>query len=383
MSFFFITQDFPPETGGIQTYTYEHAKELSKNGRHVIVIAPYKPQSSEWDEKQNFEVLRFSISNSLLFIPLLFKLPFLAKKQKINTVIHAQWQTILPSLIAKKLGIIKNFVVSVHARELLFNPFGSSLLGYIYNYYMQWLLSKADLLFPVSTYTKKLLIEIGIDEEKIKVIINGTDPARYYPIDVTEKRDKMNLNGKYVILTVSRLVQRKGIDTVIEALVKFKNDKIDFQYLIVGDGPDREELEQLTREKGIDQMVRFCGKVPLNELNTYYNLCDLFVLPSKTVIPDVEGFGIVFLEANACAKPVIGSDSGGIPSAITHEKTGLIVRENNPKELYNAILRLYENQDLAYSLGIQGLQRVKLEANWSYLSKQLIQHLQHLNKFNL
>ncbi len=378
MRLFFVTQDFPPETGGIQTYSFEHAKGLAKHAEQVTVIAPDKTGANAFDVKQSFDTKRVSVSNTLLFLPLLFKLSIWANKMKIDTVVHAQWQTLLPSIIAKKLGRIDKIVVAAHARELLFNPFGDNFLGRIYKRYMQWLLSKADLLLPVSDYTKKLLTELGVADAKIEVLINGTDPTQFYPMDVSKQKKEMKLDNKFVILTVTRLVERKGIDTVIEALSVLKDQIPEIAYLIVGDGPDRTKLEHLALTKVVDQLVTFCGKVPYNELNMYYNLGDVFVMPSKTATPDVEGFGIVFLEANACAKPVIGTYSGGIPSAIIQEQTGLLVEENNPLELSQAILRLYKNQELAKEIGSHGLLRIKKEANWDALSTQLFHHLQQL-----
>lgn len=379
MRLFFVTQDFPPETGGIQTYSFEHAKGLASHAEQVTVIAPDKSEAKAFDAEQSFDTKRVSVSNTLLFLPLLFKLSRWAKTAQIQAVVHAQWQTLLPAVWAKKRGRIKSIVLAAHARELLFNPFGDSILGSWYNKYMRWLLSKADLILPVSDYTKQILIDLGVDADRIKVLINGTDPDRFYPLDVSHQRKEKKLDQKFVLLTVTRLVERKGIDTVIKALSVLKNHIPEIEYLVVGDGPDRSKLEQLARDKDVDQLVTFCGKVPYNELNSYYNLGDIFVMPSKTATPDVEGFGIVFLEANACSKPVIGAYSGGIPSAIIHGKTGLLVEEDNPKELSEAILRLYKNQELALELGKQGLQRVKTEANWKALSKQLYHHLQLLN----
>jgi phosphatidylinositol alpha-1,6-mannosyltransferase len=378
MRLFFVTQDFPPETGGIQTYSYEHAKGLANHLDKVTVIAPGKPEAKDWDAKQAFSTKRISISNTLLFLPLLFILPIWSKKEDTEVVFHAQWQTLLPSIIAKKMGRIKQIVLAAHARELLFNPLGNSILGRWYKKYMQWLLSKADLLLPVSDYTKQLLVDLGVRERKIQVLINGTDPDRFLPQDVYTQRINHKLEDSFVVLTVTRLVERKGIDTVLKALSVLKNEIQNIRYFIVGEGPDREKLEQLARTLEVDHLVTFCGKVPYSELNIYYNLCDVFVMPSKTATPDVEGFGIVFLEANACSKPVIGTYSGGIPSAIIHKKTGLLVEEENPTELSRAILQLYNSKDFAQELGQQGLHRVQTEANWEALSLQLYHHLQQL-----
>jgi len=209
-------------------------------------------------------------------------------------------------------------------------------------------------------------------------VINGTDPQVFFPKDVSNFKKELNLSRSFILLTVTRLVERKGIDTVIKAISILKGEIDNLTYFVIGDGEMKEDLKILAEEEGVDNNIEFIERTGREALTDYYNACDVFVMPSKTTPPDVEGFGIVYLEANACGKPVIGSYSGGIPSAIIHKKTGLLVEEDNPVKLAGAIKSLYNNEEFAKELGASGLQRVRDEANWDAVSKTVIHHLQKL-----
>jgi len=371
MRLLFITQDFPPETGGIQTYSFELSKRLAIHSDYFCVLAPKTTGSEKFDQKLAFNIRRFKISNTLLFIVLLFRLPTIIKKNNIEIVYHAQWQTLLPSIWAKKRGLINKIAVGAHARELLFNPLGNGWVGSLYKKYQLALLKHVDVWYPVSDYTAGLLQNDGVDVENIKVLINGTNPERYYPKDASGFKNKAGLSEKRVVLTVTRLVGRKGVDLVIKAMPEVLKEVPNAFYLIVGDGPDKEQLQQQITESGLDMNVKLVGRVEYDSLIDYYNLADVFVMPSKTELPDVEGFGIVFLEANACSKPVIGSNSGGIPSAIKHGYNGLIVKENDIEGLTKAIIEILKNNQLATELGKNGLEFVREKANWEYIAIRL------------
>jgi phosphatidylinositol alpha-1,6-mannosyltransferase len=254
---------------------------------------------------------------------------------------------------------VNHIYLAAHARELLFNPFREgSVIGKGYSWYRKRILKYVDYFFPVSTYTADLLEEKGVDPYKIDVVINGTDPDLFYPKEEVDLRRELKLEGKKVLLTITRLVSRKGIDTVLASLPSVIEKYPDIIYLVVGDGDYKEALKDIVDRYNLGNYVRFTGKIPHKNLISYYNLCDVFVMPSKTELPDVEGFGLVFLEANACGKPVIGSKSGGIPSAIKHKETGLLVEEQNPEELKNAIFTLLDNPEFSKELGKKGRERV-------------------------
>ncbi len=371
MRLLFITQDFPPQTGGIQTYSYELSKRIANKADYFCVLAPNNKGSTNFDEKSTFNIRRFNIPNTLLFLILLIRLPRIIKEKSIDTVFHAQWQTLWASVRAKRKGKIKMIAAAAHARELLFNPFGKGFFGRRYEQYKRKMLRQVDIWYPVSDFTAGLLMKEGVDSTKIKVMINGTNPSQYYPKNVEAFKEKTVGKSKKVILTVTRLVERKGVDLVINAMEDILKNVPDAFYLIVGEGQIKDKLQKMIDSKNLGRNVKLEGRVKYEELIDYYNMADVFVMPSKTEIPDVEGFGIVFLEANACGKPVIGSNSGGIPSAIKHNYNGLIVEENNVEQLTVAILKVLSDSELAQKMGENGLKFVEEKANWNTVANNI------------
>lgn len=367
-----ITQDFPPKVGGIQTYAMELAKRFENNCEVFFVVAPKTKAASRTDQSFSFPVKRIYSTEPLLGWLSFPVLPGYVKSQNIDTVFHTQWTSLPVSVFMKKLGIIQRIYLAVHGRELLLNPFGEhSFSGKLYARYRKKILKHVDHFFPVSDYTAELLMQEGINPEKIEVVINGTDPQRFYPTN-DHLREELELQQKKVLLTTTRLVSRKGVDTVIKALPEIIKDYPDVVYLVVGEGEFKPQLKDLVENLDLREFVRFEGKVPYADLIKYYNTCDIFIMPSKTERPDVEGFGLVFLEANACEKPVIGSKSGGIPSAVIHEQTGLLVEEQNPHELAQAVKRLLNNPEFARELGKKGRNRVLKEANWDRAASKIM-----------
>jgi len=139
-----------------------------------------------------------------------------------------------------------------------------------------------------------------------------------------------------------------------------------------GSGPDSFRLKRLCDTLNLQDHVKFLGRIPEEELPYYYSLADVFVMPAKSDPPDVEGFGIVFLEANACKTPVIGSKSGGIPDAIVDGETGLLVDENDAEQLAMAIWKLITNDELSHQMGEAGRKRILSEINWDTSAQKIL-----------
>jgi phosphatidylinositol alpha-1,6-mannosyltransferase len=195
---------------------------------------------------------------------------------------------------------------------------------------MLFCFKNAKKIFAVSSYTKQLLINEGVEEDKIVIVPNGTDPQRFNPnIDFKELMKKYNLQNKKIILSISRLVKRKNFGAVIEVMPDILKEVPDAVYVIGGTGPMKEEWKKLAEEKEVEDKVIFIGYIPDEDLPKYYAMCDVFVMPSIEMKEEgeVEGFGIAFLEANACGKPVIGGKSGGVKDAIVDGETGFLVEE--------------------------------------------------------
>ncbi|MDA2932747.1 glycosyltransferase family 4 protein [Acidobacteria bacterium AH-259-D05] len=226
-------------------------------------------------------------------------------------------------------------------------------------------LGNAEIVFAPSDFTRNQLKHWPIKNDRLLKLPLGVDATYFTPQQAsTELVSQLGIRGRPTILTVARLVERKGHDMVLLALPKVLKDIPHAVYLIVGDGPERARLEKLAHKLGLTSHVRFVGQVP--DTLPYYRLCDVFIMVSRSIPQkgDFEGFGLVFLEANACGKPVIGGQAGGVPDAIKDEQTGLLVNPQSPHEIASALIRLMSNRSFAAQLGANGLAWVTRKRSW-------------------
>jgi phosphatidylinositol alpha-1,6-mannosyltransferase len=221
-------------------------------------------------------------------------------------------------------------------------------------------------------FARQNLLRIGIANERITKITPGVDCARFRPrAPRPELIERHALAGKKVLLTVARLTQRKGHKTVLEALRALLLEIPNLVYLIVGTGPEEENLRKTVAEWNLTESVRFAGFVGDADLPDYYNVCDAFVMANAEDQGDIEGFGMVFLEANACGKAVVGGRSGGTAEAVTHGTTGLLVDPHNPAELAEALRSLFQGDAVRMKFGEQGMVRAQSEFSWASRARML------------
>ena len=206
-----------------------------------------------------------------------------------------------------------------------------------------------------STYTAGCIRERYNPSVPISIIAPSVD-ERFFTYD-TGVLDSLcrryPLEGKKVILTVGRLVERKGHDVVIRSLPKILAGHPDVHYMIAGDGPCRGVLEALVNQCGVRNAVTFCGRIASDELPSLYHLASVFVMVPRAIERkgDIEGFGIVYIEANASGLPVVGSRSGGVPDAVEHETNGLLVNDpTDVKEVAATLDRILSDEDLRLKL---------------------------------
>ena len=233
-------------------------------------------------------------------------------------------------------------------------------------------LARADAVVAVSGFTRQALIELmDVADDKIALIYNGVDLARFSPGPRNPALlRRYALDGKQVLLTVGRLVPRKGIDTTIRALPALLDTFPDLHYLVVGRGPYRADLEALAAELGVSRHVSFAGGVPDDELVDHYRLCDLFVMPNRELANhDTEGFGLVFLEANACGKPVIGGRAGGVVEAVRDGQNGLLVDGDDVAALERTIASVLGDAAFADALATRGL-AIAQASGWESRAQQ-------------
>lgn len=375
--FLFFTDDYKPQPGGIAEYALQVAKHFAESGQEVLMLAPDAEGGSKFDRKQAFHTKRVPNARLIGIAVYFVYFFYTVLNQDIDYVYNVMWFPC--GLISVLLKPIFNYkiITAVHAHESVYTEETTrQKLKKIIQPIQAKAFNRMTYVFAVSNFTRDNLIKIGVMPKKIKVFKNGVDLRDFQETGKhNEIIRKYSLEDKSVILTVSRLVERKGHDMVIKTMHEVIDKVSDAIYLIAGTGPYRSELEKIVEERDLKDRVVFLGFVPDEEINRLYNTCDVFIMPSRRVGISVEGFGIVFLEANACKKPVIGGNSGGIPDAIVDGKTGLLVDPENLNDIAEALIRLLSNKDLAMDMGENGYERIKKELTWNKVATKMLRTL--------
>lgn len=206
---------------------------------------------------------------------------------------------------------------------------------------------------------------LGVPAPRVHVIYPGVDSEQFRPdIDGSHLRQRLAPNANFILLSVGRLQRRKGHDLTIEAVAMLAAELPGLHYVIAGSGLERERLEALSAARGIVDRVHFTGDFPTAELPALYAACDLFVLPTRQDEQDIEGFGIVFLEAAAAGKAAVGGNNGGVPEAVAAGQTGSLVDGHDAAELARTIRMYVEAPDLLSRMGEAGRRRVIQSFTW-------------------
>ena len=377
-----VCADFPPDRGGISTYSHELASALVKSCR-VTVLAPGTPDRIAFDGFCNFRSFRIIRTPSLPFIriaALMVYLPYLLMRFRFDAVLHTVWPTALISHLCYWFLPVSYFI-SVHASEILDDKrTWRRRLKYHMRRWRNAAINRAAGIFPVSHYGAKLIRSFGLSQKNIHVVPNGVDPRRFKP-DV--RSNDRGLPKR--ILTVARLDLHKGHDRVLEALGLIKSKGLEFEYIIVGEGDEERRLRQISKELGLVNEVIFAGHIPDRELPGVYASADIFVMASREIpgrLDLIEGFGIAFLEASASGLPVIAGRSGGVADAVRKGQTGLLVNPEDPKEIAEALHLLLTSPDLCRRLGSEGRQWTMCQMNWENAAKRLLDKMQRLDREN-
>lgn len=357
--------------------SYEVAMGLHRLGHNVSVLAPLQESGdSSFDTTLPLKVFRIKNIKSHFLKPYyhIHKMKQLMKKNNFDLIMAQSWY---PSGIAAGHIVGRhrvNMTVTVHGNEILNPRFASQY----WSKKMRKVFDSANKIFCVSDYTGRKLRQRlrdlpGIDK-KIVIIHNGVDYNYFSPAKPDARLiKKHNLEGFKVILTLARLVERKGQDMVIRALPEIKKHIPNIKYIICGRGNYEKELKELAGKLGLAKNVVFTGFVPNEHRVKYYNLCDLYVMPSREIPEkgDMEGFGITYLEANACEKPVIGSKTGGAKEAVLEGESGFLMNTVEYNEIAEACVKLLSDNDLSEKIGQNGRKRIIQEYNWDNICKRI------------
>ncbi len=240
------------------------------------------------------------------------------------------------------------------------------------------LLASASVFVAISDWTRQLVLgvlrDLGVEtpEEDVVTVPLGTDPAFFRPgLDTAAVRARYDLGAGPLLLSVSRLVPHKGIDTVMQALAALGDEARDVRYAVVGRGEAEDYLRKLARQLGLADRVRFLTNVPDSDLPALYNAASAYVGVSRLAGVSVEGFGISLTEAMACGVPVIGGRSGGVPEVVTDGETGLLVDAEQPAAVAAALRTVLGDPALAARLGAAGRARVEAHFNWDRVAADL------------
>ncbi|HVJ93476.1 MAG TPA: glycosyltransferase family 4 protein [Labilithrix sp.] len=365
-----VTANYPPQCGGVQVHAFELARRLAARCERFAVIAPSHRDSREVDQKLPFRVHRvpdLGENLALSAIP-----PVARLVARYDAIYATHGSAAFAALVA---GRGQRVVVAAHGKEILSEPFPElEPLNRIALRVQRHVYERAHAFVAVSRFTADLLRRRSIRETRIHTIPNGVDPRRFSPGDTEAAKVRLGLAGRLVLLSVCRLVGRKGVDRVLDVLPSLVRRWPDIAYVVVGDGPERRRLERHAARLGVARNVVWRGEVDYvhGPIVDFYDACDVFVLPASSELPDVEGFGIVYLEANACGKPTVALDDGGVTDAVVDGLTGLLVAPDDRGALEQALAGLIANPMRARELGAAGRARVEQQLDWEIIARRIL-----------
>jgi glycosyltransferase involved in cell wall biosynthesis len=374
-----VTGTFHPEPGGPSTYLYNLLGDLVQRGHEVAVIT-YGDFEEEYDYpypvtrisrqqpiplrliKFAYHILSIGRRYDLLFVnnyglPAVVANAFLRQPLATKLVGDFAWEYSIRHGLINKNENIDEFQQKRHS-------FKVELLKRLQLFYT----SRAGAIIAPSQYFKSIISGWGIPRDKIEVIYNAIDVSKYDPGCTREEAQKrLGLNGK-IILTVARLTPWKGIDEIIEKLPEIRGRIDEANLVVVGDGPELENLQGLARELEVEESVNFVGRVPHEEVPYYLRGADVFVLYSG-----YEGLPHVALEAMAAGVPLILSDKGGNREVVEDGVSGLLVPIGNQEKLKEAILRVLEDKELAGEFVERSREKVARTFAWDVMVERTLE----------
>ncbi|MCI0454086.1 MAG: glycosyltransferase family 4 protein [Candidatus Dadabacteria bacterium] len=372
MKVLIYTHEFPPFLGGLATTSFKLSDGISKAGLGVTVLAPlYSEEDKKLDQSLNFRVVRMGklARNHGIPSPIKEASGFLSLT-KVLSEIKPDVVIFITREAHSAGGLLPNMpfraIVRVAGYEALRYLLGKKVSNRVLGIPMKRLYMKAYKIISPSLSTKELLEKAGIPMDKIDVIYNGVNShmlSQEPNSRILEGlRSKFNIkSSEKLVLTVARLVPGKGQDAVIRAMPRVLRECNGFKYLIVGEGGYKKRLKQLCEKEGVSSKVIFAGAVPHNEVVNFYDLCDVFIMPNRTIknAENIEGLPNVVLEAASRGKPIIAGIPGGSKEVFEHGKSGYVVNGENIDEIATCILDLLKNEGRASAFGLSAKQRIE------------------------
>jgi phosphatidylinositol alpha-1,6-mannosyltransferase len=364
-----VTNDFPPRQGGIQSFVHSLALRLPAGS--LTVYAPEWDGADEFDRRQPFEVIRHPTSLMLPVPAVTRRAVAIAKGRGAEAVVFgaaAPLALIAPAL--RRAGVARAVAIT-HGHEAGWAalPGARTLLRRIGD--------ETDVVTYLGEYFRARLSRALSPDAASRMVrlTPGVDTARFRPDPGAGAaiRQRYGLADRPVVVCVSRLVRRKGQDTLLRAWPRVQEEVPGAALLIVGGGPYAAALHAYAERMRLTPSVRFTGPVPAAELPAHYAAGDVFAMPCRTRRGglDVEGLGIVYLEASATGLPVVGGDSGGAPDAIMEGETGYVVPGRDTDALARRLVALLADPAVARAMGEKGRAWVEREWTWDLAAARL------------
>lgn len=366
-----VTNDFPPRRGGIQSYLVEFVSRLAATGEHTLTV--YAPQ---WKDAETFDartagyhVVRHPGTLMLPGAGVDIRMRRLIAEHGIDTVWFGAAAPLgLLAHRARQAGATR-VLASTHGHEVGWSmlPVARSVLRRIGE--------DSDVVTFVSRYTRARFASAFGPHAALEHLPPGVDTDRFRPDPASraELRTRFGLGQRPTVVCLSRLVPRKGQDMLIRALPSIRQRVNGAALVIAGGGPYLAALRRLADRFGVSDHVTFTGGVPAADLPAYHAMADVFAMPCRTrgAGLDVEGLGIVFLEASATGVPVIAGSSGGAPETVRHNKTGMVVDGRSVNQVADAVSELLADPDRAAAMGAAGRDWVTAQWRWDDLAGRL------------
>ncbi|MFF8034009.1 glycosyltransferase family 4 protein [Streptomyces sp. NPDC016626] len=370
-----VTNDFPPRPGGIQAFLHNMALRLDPE-RLVVYASTWKRSregveaTAAFDAEQPFTVVRDRTTVLLPTPGATRRAVGLLREHGCRSVWFGAAAPLGLMAPALRRAGAERIVATTHGHEAGWAqlPAARQLLRRIGE--------STDTITYLGEYTRSRIAGALTPEAAARMVQlpPGVDEKTFHPGSGGEEvRARLGLTDRPVVVCVSRLVPRKGQDTLIRAMPAILAAQPDAVLLIVGGGPYEKDLRVLARDAGVAASVRFTGSVPWSELPAHYGAGDVFAMPCRTRRGglDVEGLGIVYLEASATGLPVVAGDSGGAPDAVLDGETGWVVRGDSPDQTADRVITLLGDGELRRRMGGRGREWVERKWRWDLLAEHL------------
>ena len=354
-----VTNDFPPRQGGIQTFVA--ALLATRPPGSLVVYASDHPGAAAHDATLPYPVVRAGTSMLLPTPGATRAAARLAREHSCDTVFFGAAAPLGLMAPALRRSGVRRLVGATHGHETGWVALPGARAM------MRRIAAGLDVLTYISDYTQRELAPALADRTSMVQLSPGVDVDRFTPqVDGTPVRERYGLGEDPVVVCVSRLVRRKGQDVLVEGWPEVLARHPRARLLLVGGGPLEQRLRRMVAERGLDGSVVLTGAVPAAELPAHYAAGDVFAMPCRTRRAglDVEGLGMVFLEAAACGRPVVAGTSGGAPETVREGETGHVVDPRSPAAVARVLGDLLADPARAAAMGAAG--RAWIEQRWSW-----------------